>query len=380
MVDDESLAMEQPAQAAPGHGGGARVRLDDVSKRFGTLAAVDHVTLDVAAGEFVTLLGPSGSGKTTLLNILSGFTQHDSGDVLVDGNSIANVPSYRRGFGMVFQNYAIFPHMTLFENIAFPLRMRRVPTGRIDEAVRSALRLVNLSGLESRYAHQLSGGQQQRIAFARAVVFGPKVLLMDEPLSALDRNLRQQLQIELRRLHRQLGITIILVTHDQEEALAMSDRIAIMDAGRIVQIGTGSELYEHPETEFVARFFGESNQLVGRIALTNGTESIVLDGGLTLSPARRTHWAPGSKVRAILRPDRIRVVAGDASPGYAARVDEVTYLGEVVRMDLRLDAGLSLVARLASGSSEFGKGDSVRLTWQEKDLQVFRDEGGVPDE
>ncbi|MEY4266683.1 MAG: hypothetical protein RIS90_1218 [Pseudomonadota bacterium] len=357
-----------------GRGGGARVGLYGVSKRYGELPAVDGVTLNIAAGEFITILGPSGSGKSTILNILSGFTQPDTGDVRVDDVPIVHTPPHRRGFGMVFQNYAIFPHMTVYENIAFPLRMRGAAKANIDKSVREALRLVNLTGLESRYAQQLSGGQQQRIAFARAVVFGPKVLLMDEPLSALDRNLRQQLQVELRRLHRQLGITIILVTHDQEEALAMSDRIAIMKNGRIVQVGTGPELYERPVDEFVARFFGESNVLEGKVASVDGADKLLFAGGMVCCTGRKLDRPAGSKVRVVLRPDRVRVAVGGMSPAFTARVEDITYLGEVARLDLQLDGGLSLVARMPSAMLTCGKGDAVQVTWRDEDLKVFTDE------
>lgn len=361
-------------QQDPRHGGGARVRLQGVTKRYGALPAVDQVTLDIAAGEFITILGPSGSGKSTILNILSGFTQPDDGDVLVDGASIVQTPPHRRGFGMVFQNYAIFPHMTVYENIAFPLRMRGAAASSIDQSVRSALQLVNLTGLESRYAQQLSGGQQQRIAFARAVVFGPKVLLMDEPLSALDKNLRQQLQVELRRLHKQLGITIILVTHDQEEALAMSDRIAIMKAGRIVQVGSGPELYEQPVDEFVARFFGESNLLEGKVTAVDGTDKLLFADGMVCDTGRSLGWPLGSRVRVVVRPDRIRIVDTEASPSFRAKVEDMTYLGEVARLDLQLDTGLALVARIPSAMLTCRKGDAVRVAWQDEDLKVFADE------
>jgi putative spermidine/putrescine transport system ATP-binding protein len=349
---------------------GAQIRLYEVSKTFGSVRAVDRVNLTIGAGEFVTLLGPSGSGKTTLLNILAGFVAPDAGDVHVADRSVLRIPPYRRGLGIVFQNYALFPHMTVFENISFPLRMRGVERQRRGALVREALELVQLPNLELRFPHQLSGGQQQRVAFARAVVFDPQVLLMDEPLGALDKNLRQQLQVELRRLHRQLGVTVVYVTHDQEEALAMSDRIAVMDHGRIIQIGSGRDLYEHPRNEFVARFFGESNFLDGHIVVVDGDRARARIDGLTLVLEHQPTLASGARVRIFIRPDRIRL-ARPGEPAHEARIEEATYLGETVRVLLRLHAGPRLVARLPSSGSSVRENGEVRVTWDANDLRVL---------
>ena len=349
--------------------GGASLELAGVAKRYGRLAAVDTVDLGIAAGEFLTLLGPSGSGKTTLLNIIAGFVQPDSGAVLLDGAPITQTPPHRRGFGIVFQNYAIFPHLSVRENIAFPLRRRGWSAARIDEAVARALALVNLDGLAARRPDQLSGGQQQRVAFARAVVFQPPVLLMDEPLSALDRNLRQQLQLELRALHRQLGLTVVLVTHDQDEAMTMSDRIAVMDRGRIVQVGTTRELYDRPQSPFVARFFGETNTFEAVAALQEGRLVARLATGMLALPEGAA--VPGDRITVFLRPNRIRLAAPGTTPLARAVVRDTLYLGNTMRATLALSDGPELVAELP-GYQALSAGGQVALDWSADDISVFR--------
>ena len=248
--------MSSPISAA-----GGRVELTDLVKAYpGTnTPAVDHIDLDIQPGEFITLLGPSGSGKTTTLNMIVGFTEPTAGRVRLNDKDITRTPPHKRNFGMVFQNYALFPHLTVAQNVAFPLRERKVPAAETARLVGQALDLVDLTGMDHRRPHELSGGQQQRVALARAVVFSPSVLLLDEPLSALDRKLRQSLQREIKRLHDELGLTFVFVTHDQDEAMTLSDRIAIFNHGKIVAIGTPADLYHRPTTEFVARFLGESN-------------------------------------------------------------------------------------------------------------------------
>ena len=238
---------------------GIGVVFQSVTKRYGRMTAVDGVSLDIRAGEFLTLLGPSGSGKTTLLMMLAGFQDISEGDILVGGSSIAATPPEKRNFGMVFQGYALFPHMTVRKNIAYPLEIRRKPQGEIDARVTEMLDLVQLKGFADRYPHQLSGGQQQRVALARALSFSPRVLLLDEPLGALDRKLRADVQEQLKDIHNRVGTTFIYVTHDQEEALTMSDRIVIMNRGKVVQVGNPVELYERPRTAFAASFLGKSN-------------------------------------------------------------------------------------------------------------------------
>ena len=235
--------------------------LDGLFKRYGEAVALDGISLVVEPGEFVSLLGPSGSGKTTTLNLIAGFAKPTAGDILMDGRPIAELPPHRRDIGVVFQHYALFPQLTASENVAFPLRRRRVPKPEIRERVTSALEMVELEGLEDRHPRELSGGQQQRVALARAIVFNPRVLLMDEPLGALDRKLRDSLQRQIKRLHQELGITFVYVTHDQDEAMSLSERVAVFNNGRIEQIGTPVELYEQPNSRFVAEFLGESNVL-----------------------------------------------------------------------------------------------------------------------
>lgn len=240
---------------------GAEIRLDGVSKHYPKSIALDNVSLTVEPGEFMTFLGPSGSGKTTTLNLIAGFTDLTTGSVRIDGNQMADVPVHKRDLGIVFQHYALFPHMSVFDNVAFPLARRKVSKAETVTLVQSALETAGLSGYSDRYPAELSGGQQQRVALARALVFQPKVLLLDEPLGALDKNLREKLQLELRRIHRDVGRTFVFVTHDQEEALTLSDRIAVFSEGRIEQVGTAKELYENPASVFVAGFIGESTMI-----------------------------------------------------------------------------------------------------------------------
>ena len=259
-------------------GRGGSLRLRALTKHYPNFTAVDAIDLDIAAGEFVTLLGPSGSGKTTTLMMIAGFTPPSAGDILLDGRSLVSLAPEHRNIGVVFQNYALFPHMNVQENVAFPLRMRNQSRRVIGDKVAAALHLVQLDQFAERLPKQLSGGQQQRVALARALVFDPDLLLMDEPLGALDKNLREQMQFELRRLHAELSITILFVTHDQEEALTLSDRVALMNNGEIAQIGSAEDLYERPATRFVAEFIGESNVIEGRV----DGEWFVANGGTRL--------------------------------------------------------------------------------------------------
>src|SRR5215470_15123859 len=266
--------MGQPADAA--RASGARLELRDLTKAFGGVTAVDRVSLDVPAGSFVSLLGPSGSGKTTTLNLIAGFLSADSGDILFDGGSVAGVSPHRRNIGMVFQSYSLFPHMTVADNVAFPLRMRTTLSREAAQArVAEMLGLVQLSHLAKRYPRQLSGGQQQRVAMARALVSYPRLLLMDEPLGALDKKLREQMQIEIKQIHRSVGTTVVYVTHDQAEALTMSDIVVVMHQSRIAQVGSPRALYESPANLFVADFLGDSNLLPGRIVETAGGQAII---------------------------------------------------------------------------------------------------------
>ena len=275
-----------------------------VSKFYGEVAALDDVTLDFADGSFCSLLGPSGSGKTTLLRSIAGFIEPDRGDILIGGVSVEQIPVRRRGIGMVFQNYALFPHMSVFDNVAFGLSVRGMSSGEIETKVRDMLALVRLEGFDGRKPRQLSGGQQQRVALARALVTEPKVLLLDEPLGALDRRLREEMQIELRQIQRTVGITTIFVTHDQEEALTLSDRIAIIDQGRVVQVGAPGEVYERPETAFAARFLGDANFFEGTAGTGGTVESAAFGPVRTADPLP----AAGSPALLAVRPEKMRLL------------------------------------------------------------------------
>jgi putative spermidine/putrescine transport system ATP-binding protein len=320
----------------------ATIRLDDVTKTFdGRVLAVDGVTLDIAAGEFFSLLGPSGCGKTTSLRMIAGFELPDSGRVHVAGRDITDLPVHKRDMGMVFQSYALFPHRTVAENVAFGLRMREVPKADIERRVKAALAQVALTGLEDRKPGQLSGGQQQRVALARALVVEPPVLLCDEPLGALDRKLRQQMQFELKELQKRLGVTLVFVTHDQEEALAMSDRIAVMNHGKVEQVGAPTEIYERPRTRFVADFIGEIN--------------ILEESG---------------RARA-LRPEKIRLVPDGAR--VSGTVETANFLGGSTLLRVSTADGRSLLVRETHAGERASRrpGDAVGLAWNDGDAVVL---------
>jgi putative spermidine/putrescine transport system ATP-binding protein len=358
--------------ASPGERPALLVR--GLRKSFGDATAVDGVDLEVRRGEFVTLLGPSGSGKTTTLRMVAGFMAPSGGSIEIDGSDMTRVPPYRRDVGMVFQNYALFPHMTAAQNIAFPLQMRRTARPEITRRVADALALVKLEKFGDRYPRQLSGGQQQRIALARAVVFEPQLLLMDEPLGALDRKLREALQLEILHVSRQLGATVLYVTHDQEEALVMSDRIAIFSAGRIEQLGSGEDLYDRPVSLFVADFIGESNILRGRYEGDDSGAGWVARAAWRWreGPAapQRSARATGAAAALVVRPERIRIVAGDAGvPGGAnaveATVADALYLGSDRKYGLTLSDGQRAAVREQrdEGRRQWEIGDPVRLIW-----------------
>jgi spermidine/putrescine ABC transporter ATP-binding subunit len=331
------------------------VRLDRVSKHFGDLVAVRDLDLDIGRGKFFTLLGPSGCGKTTTLRCIAGFETPSAGDVLVEGRSIAGRPPHRRDVGLVFQNYALFPHLTVGDNVAFGLRLRRRPAPEIARRVHDALSLVDLGGLDARYPRQLSGGQQQRIALARCLALEPSLLLLDEPLSNLDLKLRLQMRTELKKLQRRLGKTTLYVTHDQGEALALSDRIVVMSRGHVEQIGTPREIYESPRTRFVADFIGASNLLAGTIVSAGATGVTVRAGALELRSTDRTP-AGATTVTVLIRPERIRLATapphGEDVNRLAVRVAEVAYLGEDLQVLLELDGGPTLSASLKATSVE----------------------------
>ena len=350
------------------------LRLERLTKHFGGVVAVDNVSVSVAGGEFITLLGPSGSGKTTTLMMIAGFEDPTIGEIYLDGEPLAGVPSYRRNFGMVFQNYALFPHRTVAENVEFPLKMRKVPKARRRDMVAGALELVQLPEYGARYPNQLSGGQQQRIALARALVFNPAVLLMDEPLGALDRKLREDMQLEIKRLQKQLNITTIYVTHDQEEALVLSDRIAVVNHGRFEQVDDPTTLYERPATTFVADFVGESNILPVTVA-RHGTEwRGEAAGGQRLTLPPNMAFADGSRVNLIVRPEKVRLVGAAAAQGtsVSGTVREAVYVGDITRYVVDAGDGLSIVARIQNraGEARAAEGDTVTVGWHVSDTAV----------
>jgi len=348
------------------------VRLVNAVKRFGTVVAVNDVSIDIARGSIFSLLGPSGCGKTTTLRLIAGFEQPDAGDVFIRGARVTSMPPYRRDFSMVFQSYALFPHLTVAENVAFGLRMRRVARGDRARSVDEALDLVKLRTLADRYPRQLSGGQQQRVALARAIVVKPAVLLLDEPLGALDKMLREEMQVELRGLQQRLGITAVFVTHDQEEALTLSDRVAVMHNGVIEQIGAPREIYDRPRNAFVASFLGASNFVEGDVVAADAS-SIVVD-----TPAGRVsvhgERPIGERARIAVRPERLRMQRGGAQ-GLPARVRDIVYRGPVTHFYMDSAAGPLLAYRQDARAGEWAIGDEVRCTW-DADSAVVLDEGG----
>jgi putative spermidine/putrescine transport system ATP-binding protein len=343
--------------------------LRGLTKRYQGTTAIDDLTLDVAAGEFLTLLGPSGSGKTTVLMAIAGFVEPTAGDILLDGRPITRLPPEAREFGVVFQGYALFPHMTVAENIAYPLRVRRTPKPERDARVREILGLVQLAHLSDRRPSQLSGGQQQRVALARALVFRPNLLLLDEPLSALDKSLRTELQIELKRLHGRIGTTFVNVTHDQEEAITMSDRIAIMRGGRLVQVGSPADLFERPATRFVAGFLGRSNFLETRVTAMGNAAATLDCQGVPLRQGLTAEWRPavGDTALLALRPNKIVLLSeGDDPPNQVpGRITTALYAGTVMQLVVDTPAHPALEVSLAIRGADGlpAEGDAVRLGW-----------------
>ncbi len=324
---------------------GGSVEFRDIGKTFGSVTAVRGFTMDIGAGEFLTLLGPSGSGKTTVLNMVAGFLDPSAGDIMISGRSISSLPTEKRNVGMVFQGYSLFPHMTVFENVAFPLKMRHAKREVIRERVRYALELVHLGDMESRMPNQLSGGQRQRIAFARAIVFEPQVLLMDEPLGALDLKLREHMQIEIKHYQKQIGCTVIYVTHDQGEALTLSDRIVIMNEGRIVQTGSPKEIYDFPATRFAAEFIGETNILKLKPTEDGGGNYLIEEAGVAFSPAAAGKLQDGAGAHLSVRPEKIVRLDAEAQSQHVrldAVITESVFLGDVVRYSAKLPGGTTI--------------------------------------
>ena len=341
------------------------VELRSVTKRFGGFAAVSEVDLTIRAGEFLTLLGPSGCGKTTLLRMISGFETPSEGSIWLDGEDVTHVPPYHRNVNQVFQSYALFPHLTVEQNISFGLKMQKRPAAEIADRVRQVIDLVSLGDLERRKPSQLSGGQRQRVALARAIVCQPKVLLLDEPLCALDAKLRCAMQIELKRLQKKLGITFVFVTHDQQEALAMSDRIAVINHGRVEQLGAVSEIYHTPRTVFVANFIGQANVLRGAIvAGQSGDLRLRLAPGIEIPLPREPAHAPGTELWISIRPERLALQRArpDNECAFEAEVTDETFKGALEELCLRTPCGLELTAIVTNKSAAqepFRKGDRV---------------------
>ncbi|MBC7630803.1 MAG: ABC transporter ATP-binding protein [Flavobacterium sp.] len=345
------------------------VGLQGLTKNYGETPAVRDVDLDIWAGEFMTFLGPSGSGKTTTLNMIAGFVEPTNGDVLIDGQSVRAVPTHKRGMGMVFQGYALFPHLSVGDNVGFPLKRRGIAKKKRRQLVEEALGTVELDGFADRSPQELSGGQQQRVSLARAIVYRPPVLLMDDPLGALDKRLRDALQEEIRAIHRQVGTTFVYVTHDQEEALSLSDRIAVYNHGGIEQVGTPRDLYDRPATLFVARFLGESTLLCG---VVDTPDLSVLRTGSRRIPVTNPNKVTGAAI-AMIRPERLRLLPlGDPTGVLEIRVQSETYLGHVRKLGISLPDGTAGVVSESPGlASTVVPGDSALLAWDVADAVVL---------
>jgi len=371
----QGIAVSPPHHATDGLGA---ISLQRVTKRYGEEAVVDDISLDIRPGEFFSLLGPSGSGKTTTLMMIAGFANVDGGRILVDGEDITTKSPQARGFGMVFQNYAIFPHLNVFENVAFPLRARGTPEADIKRRVTDALALVRLERFADRFSRQLSGGQQQRVAIARAIVFEPRVVLMDEPLGALDKNLRYDMQVEIKEIQRQLGMTVVYVTHDQEEAMNMSDRIGVMNRGRIEQVAAPGEMYERPVNTFIGRFLGEANLIEGTLQEASPTGATVRIGGdiLLKAPSAPSDLA-GRTVHLFVRPERVSVSARGtvaSEPGMnsiAGRVRRCSFLGNINRYVIAVGAAVITVDVQNAGGDRLAIDDNVVLSWRIADSLVL---------
>ncbi len=352
-----------------GQQGKPYIVVEHLTKRFGDVLAVDDFNLEISRGEFVTLLGPSGSGKTTVLRMVAGFETPTSGEIYIDGHAMQDVPAEKRNSGMVFQSYTLFPHMTVGENIAFPLKMRGTPKGEMEAKVQDALNLIQLSQYGARLPRQLSGGQQQRVALARAVVFNPQVLLMDEPLGSLDKRLRDDMQLEIKRIQQEIGITVIYVTHDQSEALTMSERIVIMNMGVIQQVGSPDSLYERPTNQFVASFVGDTNLIECRVEAIEGqTYRVRTENDTSFLIPYNPDINVGSGVHLALRPEQILIAAEDAPNvpnSLKAIVEESIYFGGVIRYMVRFESGDMVIVHQPNriGRMKVDVGNSYQFYW-----------------
>ncbi len=353
------------------------VKFEKVDKSYdGEILVVKDLNVDVPQGEFLTLLGPSGSGKTTTLMMLAGFETPTSGEIYLEGEPISSIPPYKRGIGMVFQNYALFPHMTVNENLSFPLEVRKLSKSDIEEKVKKALSMVELDAFGSRMPMQLSGGQQQRVALARALVFEPRLVLMDEPLGALDKKLREQMQYEIKHIHGRIGITVVYVTHDQNEALTMSNRIAVFNDGKIQQISTPDVLYEKPDSAFVAQFIGENNQIKGKVKSINGTNCVIeTENGEDIVSLKVNVSSVGEDSTVSLRPERVAINAteGEFENKFEAQVKELIYLGDHIRTRVEVCGNDQFIVKVPNSykGSNLEEGTKVKLSWKAVDSRAL---------
>lgn len=356
---------------------GASIELLAVTKRYQDKEVVKSVYLGVEKGDFLTILGPSGAGKTTVLKMIAGFEKSTDGIIKINGEDITSKPTHKRNIGMLFQNYALFPHLTVEENIAFPLKIRKVSKPEIKKKTKEILERVKLVGYEKRYPRQLSGGQQQRVALARALVFNPQILLLDEPMAALDKQLRKHMQMEIKQIQRELGITTISVTHDQEEALTMATKVCVMKDGCVAQVATPEEIYEKPNSNFVARFIGEANLIKGTV-VNAGKKSVlvsVLNGRMLDVPCENLFVCKGEEVSILVRPEKIHVNAQKdfGENRFRGTVEQVVYVGEAVKLKIRLDTGeMVRVKAFSQNTSSIRLGQEVELGVEQKDLVLIK--------
>jgi putative spermidine/putrescine transport system ATP-binding protein len=358
---------------------GAAIDISDAAKVYGDFRALDGVSLHIEPGEFMTLLGPSGSGKTTTLNVIAGFTDISGGTLTVGGKSLVGVPAHQRNIGVVFQHYALFPHMTVGRNVVYPLALRGVGAAEREKRVKRALDMVKMADFAHRYPSELSGGQQQRVALARAIVFDPPILLMDEPLGALDKKLREWLQLEIKRIHRELGTTFVYVTHDQEEALVLSDRIAVFNRGRIEQVGTGRQLYDEPATLFVGRFIGDSFVLRGEARSDADSTALRIGDETVTVPARLSN---GATPVILLRPEKLAIRrpgqdGQDRHNRLSGTVSEAIYLGSGSKYEVSLADGSTAIVRSPLSEENYDIGDAVELSFRGEDAKLLADESSA---
>ena len=369
--DESATARDADPDGVPPY-----VEFASIDKSYdGRTLVVRDLNLSVREGEFLTLLGPSGSGKTTCLMMLAGFETPSAGTIRIAGCSVHDLPPRQRNIGVVFQNYALFPHLTVGQNLSFPLEVRRLDPAQRRERVQRALRLVRLEGFEDRRPDQLSGGQQQRVAIGRALVFEPSLVLMDEPLGALDRSLREEMQYEIRRIHRSLGVTVVYVTHDQQEAMVMSDRIAVFNRGRIEQVATPEILYEEPERPFVARFIGGNNLLRGQVTAVDGDYCRVAVGDQTIAAFRVAECEAGDDVTLAIRPERVALATGshEYSNQFAAQVEAITFLGDHLIVHVRAGGRTDFALKIPNivGHGAMLEGDTITIGWAAADCRAL---------